>query len=511
MNSQVFISKPDLLSQKTLQSRVKSFIYRQKVKAERDLTPNSEIIKSTDEMPDKSLEFDESTLDITLEDIKMFNKNIQEIKAIQETLRFQVNNKNSYSTSMALRKVAEKHEEIQKISKKFQKTYKKLKLLKASVTENLQILEKKEQLLKNSSNNSFSKNKNLEVDKNFSKKLCTEGLFSENFDYEEAETPGFSKRPKSTISQIELSQLEAGLRQQSFELSKVAEDLRKKEEKITKEANYLQIKHNQLKNREDSIKAAEEALNLKNFELSNKFKKIEKTVNFQYCKNILEDIITNSLIISNDSQQANFRVFQEKIKKDLNEFSVYESRILKDYKKKQKKLEKKEKNLIKEEFRILDQLKLLSQQNHDKIMQNKLEELMKKEEKLKKKQLELLEFKEMLKDREEEWIEKHSNLKFFNKNSKLLNCENRTSDFEKLRESLFCEFNIKQNLEKPNDKDFIRREQEIVEVWKILQEKEQILANKEKEIQKLLSVVSNQYESPNQYSLLDQLLYESQR
>ena len=117
----------------------------------------------------------------------------------------------------------------------------------------------------------------------------------------------------------------------------------------------------------------------------------------------------------------------------------------------------------------------------------------------------------MLKDREEEWIEKHSNLKFFNKNSKLLNCENRTSDFEKLRESLFCEFNIKQNLEKPNDKDFIRREQEIVEVWKILQEKEQILANKEKEIQKLLSVVSNQYESPNQYSLLDQLLYESQR
>ena len=185
-------------------------------------------------------------------------------------------------------------------------------------------------------------------------------------------------------------------------MSKVAEDLRKKEEKITKEANYLQIKHNQLKNREDSIKAAEEALNLKNFELSNKFKKIEKTVNFQYCKNILEDIITNSLIISNDSQQANFRVFQEKIKKDLNEFSVYESRILKDYKKKQKKLEKKEKNLIKEEFRILDQLKLLSQQNHDKIMQNKLEELMKKEEKLKKKQLELLEFKEMLKDREEE-------------------------------------------------------------------------------------------------------------
>jgi hypothetical protein len=46
---------------------------------------------------------------------------------------------------------------------------------------------------------------------------------------------------------------------------------------------------------------------------------------------------------------------------------------------------------------------------------------------------------------------------------------------------------------------------------KFCKKKEQILANKEKEIQKLLSVVSNQYESPNQYSLLDQLLYESQR
>ena len=69
-----------------------------------------------------------------------------------------------------------------------------------------------------------------------------------------------------------------------------------------------------------------------------------------------------------------------------------------------------------EENRVLRQVKLLSKDKFDKILQEKIQNIEKREIKLRSKQLELLEFKESLKDKEEELVEKGL---IFNQNSSI--------------------------------------------------------------------------------------------
>ena len=499
-----------------LQARVLSFIKRQKSKENQE-SPNFKGNKSSEALTERSETIiKDELIDMSSDTIKTSKSSLNDIKKFQDMLRSHLNLKPSYTNSMILRKVNQKSEEVQTFIKILDVKSKKLGNLEKSLHEKLENLKEKELILKSDSSINIQEKValydtfNSFEDVDVRKKISFDELFNQDYKGEEIQTPGFSKQQNSFKNQLEMSQLESELRLKSQELSKIAEELKKKEKKVANNVENLNNRQKEIISKEKWIKTTKE-------NLENQQKELDFKIKTNFCKNIVHGIIDRSIdeVFSYEKEKIN--LFHEKIQKDFEEISNYETRVLDDYSKKKRELEKKTQKLLDEENRVLRQVKLLSKDKFDKILQEKIQNIEKREIKLRSKQLELLEFKESLKDKEEELVEKGL---IFNQNSSIYKENNlqareieinkRKIELERFKDTLLNEWNSSRSYEEVKDDKIRKKEQELVEIWKILQEKEQILADKANEMQELAGIMANKLSS-NQYSVLDKLLYDSVR
>ena len=139
--------------------------------------------------------------------------------------------------------------------------------------------------------------------------------------------------------------------------------------------------------------------NLKQFEIS------------LICKAILDSIITNAESFYLKREKAEICRLKEQVNQDIQDFSIYQSKIIKNQNEKNKEIEEKELSVLAKEKQISRQVQELIKDNPSKLIQIRFQEIEKKEAKLREKHLKLLEFKEFLNDKEEELLQKEMFLK----------------------------------------------------------------------------------------------------
>lgn len=348
-------------SQKNLELRVKGFINRQQVRPNDDFAFN------------KSAEIllEETTLDYSVESIKNSRSNLKDIQKFQEILKKQLDNKPSYMNSMILRKVNEKYEEILNLFNSIEARKVKLLELEKSLIDKMKTLIDKEKILDKKYKNicALQENKN-NYDKSHlvTKKDYSDEVLGAECYYEKAQTPVFASKNRFE------SEIDSKLSQKSSELSKIAEQLKKKEQILINHSNDLKIK-------EKSLKVTEEFLKAQKVDLVS-------TIKHQLCPNPLNEI------------------------KSLSQTALYieNTHLLKPYP--QNLYKTTHKNLLKEEARIMKLIKLSCDNKYDEILAEKLNYIEKKEAKLRSKQIELFELKEQLNDREEDLIQRECNFKY---------------------------------------------------------------------------------------------------
>ena len=511
-----------------LESRVQNFIKRQQYKTPPADSPNLSLNKSSNALTERSqlTMLEDSTIDISRDTMQASKSSLKELKLFQEMLRSQLHEKSSYSNSMILRKVNQKFEEILSHAKAINAKGKELGKLEARLDEKLKVILEKEKLSKSISHKGVlgvldlsDTSNSFEGISQIKKKICFDELMYTDYNYEEIQTPGFATKPNIFKNQSELSQLESELRLKSYELSRITESLKIKEQNIAREYANINISKAEIKNREDNLKIEAEKLENRRKKIEIQEKNLENNTKESICRGILDMVISKSLeeIITNE--KATFFIFHDKLQKEFEDLTNYEARLSEQFSERKKNLDRKEENLKLEEARVFREIKLLSKNNLDTLLQEKLEDITKKEIKLRTKQLELLEFKEQLNDREEELLEKEAALKFqyssvYRENSiyeRESEIQKRKSELEQFKDSLLLEWISNRSLEEGNYEKGTKKEQEITETWKLLRHKEEILVEKATEVQEFAGLVAGKFSHTRNSSSLDNLLFDSIR
>lgn len=164
-----------------------------------------------------------------------------------------------------------------------------------------------------------------------------------------------------------------------------------------------------------------------------------------------------------------------------------QDRIKKDIKERHGEVVKRKKKLLRMKRKSSCILNCWQKKDLIKVLADKCEEVAKKEAKLRRKHLELLEFKEMLKDKEEEILEKDLEFKFrrtsvfsnpfFKPESQFFYDKNETA---KMRDSERMSFLSNQHTGESKEDYLYRKELELMEMWKILQEKEGLISERDR-------------------------------
>lgn len=467
----------------SLQERVEKFISRQKEKEKQQAidSPNFALNKSVEfgNLDQNILLCNDSTIDLSATTIKASQASLQEFKSFQDFLRSKLRDKKSYAATMVLKKVAQKSEEIQEQVKKLESKEKKLNSLEKSITTKLRFMRSKERdtIHKSKSSNPIQKpkenpyNDELEFVK---KKIVFEK--ANKIGSKSARNPEneFSPIGKTNQNQLELSQLETELRLKSQELSKIAEELKTKEAFLFKQQKDIENKQNELNKKEKSLQLIEEKLKKQTSKHQEKTNTLEKNLTYEWCKSLVWNFTDKAL-----KNKKNKLLWEENI--------GIEDRMRKDIKERHGEVVKREKKVAQDEAKISRHIKLLAEEKSDLVLADKCEEVAKKEAKLRRKHLELLEFKEMLKDKEEEILEKDLEFKFrrtsvfsnpfFKPEPQFFYDKNETV---KMRDSERMSFLSNQHAGESKEEYLCRKELELIEMWKILQEKEGLILERDR-------------------------------